>query len=412
MPRNGTGGYNLPNNSWNPAINGAAATAADWQSLINDVATAVQQSVSSDGQTTMTGSLNMGGFSVSGLGAPSGTGQSLRWEQVVKGADIASASSIAIPNEGSMFDVTGTTTIATLTGSSPGRTVILRFTATVTLTNSASLVLPNGKNLIAYPAETYVLSQVTPGVWQCIGGTFQLPAKYRTQGALTATTNTVTIAPGTWRSSGDETNLVLAAPLTKNLQTSGAWAAGTGNNGLFSGAAALSTWYHVFAIRNTTTGAVDAGFDTSVTAANIPSGWVAYRRIGAVFNQAAGGIRPFFQVGSLFRYPLPVNNLNNNSLGAPGLVTVSTPLGVRCMANLGAVLGTQSGFADAFIFATDETDRSTDAFANLFGGVGLISAASVHVLTSTASQVFMRGIGSIPSGAYLNTIAYTDFIGD
>ncbi|CAB3957272.1 hypothetical protein [Achromobacter ruhlandii] len=412
MPRNGTGGYSLPNNSWNPAVNGNAATAADWQTLANDIQAAIQQSVSSDGQTPMTGSLKMGGYAITQLGAPTGTGQSLRWEQLIKGSDIASASLITIPNEGSLFDVTGTTTINTLDGSAPGRTVTLRFTGTVTLTNSASLVLPNGKNLIAYPNETYVFCQVTPGVWQFCGGTFMLPSKFRQGGVITTTTNTATVAAGAWRSSANDTNLVLTSAMTKTLQTSGAWAAGSGNNGLFSGAAAVSTWYHVFVIRNTTTGAVDVGFDTSPTAANIPSGYVAYRRVGAIFNQAGGTIRSFLQDGNLFRNTAPIINLNNNGLGAPNTVVVSCPTGVRCLANLTAVVATQATYGTAFVYATDESDRTSDSVASAFGGAGFLTAGHISVLTNTSAQVMMRGTGSIPSGAFLSTNSYVDFIGD
>jgi hypothetical protein len=62
MPRNGSGGYDLPTNSWNPAVNGASATSTDYQALINDVETAIQQSVSADGQTPITGDFNFGGY--------------------------------------------------------------------------------------------------------------------------------------------------------------------------------------------------------------------------------------------------------------------------------------------------------------------------------------------------------------
>lgn len=168
MPRNGTGGYNLPSNSWNPAINGVAATAADWQSLINDVATAIQSSVSSDGQTPMTGTLNMGGFVVGNLGAPSGTGQSLRWEQLIKGADIASAAALPVPVEGSVFSVTGTTTITSINDVYPGRIVYLIFSGVLTLTNSVSLVLPGGANITTKANEVYVFLNDSPGVWRCV----------------------------------------------------------------------------------------------------------------------------------------------------------------------------------------------------------------------------------------------------
>jgi len=168
MPRNGTGGYSLPSNSWNPAINGAAATAADWQNLINDVASAIQQSVSSDGQTPMTGNLSMGGFVLTGLGAPSGTGQSLRWEQLTKGADIASAAALPIPIEGSYFNVTGTTTITSIADVYPGRLVYLKFTGVLTLTNSASLVLPNLADYTTMAGDILVFMNDAPGVWVCV----------------------------------------------------------------------------------------------------------------------------------------------------------------------------------------------------------------------------------------------------
>ncbi len=67
MSRNGTGGYSLPANSFNPAVNGVAATATDWNSIAQDIQAAIQQSVSSDGQTPMTGNLNMNGNKITGL---------------------------------------------------------------------------------------------------------------------------------------------------------------------------------------------------------------------------------------------------------------------------------------------------------------------------------------------------------
>lgn len=168
MPRNGNGSYSLPNNSWNPAINGAAATAADWQNLINDVATAIQQSVSADGQTVMTGSLNMGGFVITGLGAPSGAGQSLRWQQLTKGADIASAAALAVPIEGNVFSVTGTATVTSINDVYPGRIAYFIFPAGVTLTNSSGLILPGGVNVVTKLNDVIAFMNESPGVWRAI----------------------------------------------------------------------------------------------------------------------------------------------------------------------------------------------------------------------------------------------------
>ena len=82
MARNGSGTYNLLTNSWNPATNGVSATAVDWQNLINDVAAALTQSLSADGQTPITGNLNAGNNKITNLAAGTGAGQSIRWEQV------------------------------------------------------------------------------------------------------------------------------------------------------------------------------------------------------------------------------------------------------------------------------------------------------------------------------------------
>lgn len=67
MSRDGNGVYSLPVNSWNPALDGNAATPSDYQDLIDDVAAAITQSVSSDGQTPMVGDLNMDGNKIENL---------------------------------------------------------------------------------------------------------------------------------------------------------------------------------------------------------------------------------------------------------------------------------------------------------------------------------------------------------
>lgn len=82
MSRNGSGTYSLPVNSWNPANNGTPATAADYQALINDVAAAITQSLSKDGQTAMTGNLPAGGNKITGLAAGTTSGDSVRYEQL------------------------------------------------------------------------------------------------------------------------------------------------------------------------------------------------------------------------------------------------------------------------------------------------------------------------------------------
>jgi len=82
--------------------------------------------------------------------------------------------------------------------------------------------------------------------------------------------------------------VLLTSTLVKRLDAS--WVAGTNQGGLFSGTKAINTWYYLFAIVNTTTGATDAGFDSSVSGANVPSGWKISKILHAIRTDGNGNI--------------------------------------------------------------------------------------------------------------------------
>jgi len=168
MPRNGSGGFSLVSNSFNPAVNGVSATAADWQSLINDVAAAVQQSISADGQTPITGNLQMGGNKLTGLGAGAGTGQSLRFEQLFSQgtiADIASAATLDIGAQLTSFlRVTGATGVTSF-GTNYNGPRFLIFAGAVLLTHSATLVLPGAANITTAANDALIAIPISGG-WQ------------------------------------------------------------------------------------------------------------------------------------------------------------------------------------------------------------------------------------------------------
>jgi microcystin-dependent protein len=52
MSRNGAGSYTPPSNTWNPATPDTAILSDDWNDTLDDLATALTQSLASDGQTT------------------------------------------------------------------------------------------------------------------------------------------------------------------------------------------------------------------------------------------------------------------------------------------------------------------------------------------------------------------------
>lgn len=150
MSRNGAGQYEIPVGSWYPPISGTPATAADWQVMIEDLAAAMTQSIARDGQTTILQNLPMGGNKLTGLSAGTAAGDSLRYEQLFSQGQPKNLASAATTDIGAQLttnlNVTGTTTITSF-GVNYNGPRFLRFNGALTLTHSATLVLPGGVNI-------------------------------------------------------------------------------------------------------------------------------------------------------------------------------------------------------------------------------------------------------------------------
>ena len=69
MSRNGSGTYNLP--TGNPVTTGTAITSNWGNTTMSDIATALTGSVAADGQTPITGNLQMGNNKITGMSDPS-----------------------------------------------------------------------------------------------------------------------------------------------------------------------------------------------------------------------------------------------------------------------------------------------------------------------------------------------------
>jgi len=141
----------------------------------------------------------------------------------------------------------------------------------------------------------------------------------------------INIAAGEARDSTNTYNLINTATLVKQIDA--AWAAGSAAGGLFSGSVGNATWYHVFLIRKDSDGTIDAGFDTSVTAANKPAGYSTYRRIGSVLtNGSAANILAFSQMGNQFLWKVGITDVNAAAItNSATLYTLSVPLGVKTL---------------------------------------------------------------------------------
>ena len=79
MSRNGSGTYTLP--AGNPVVTGTTISSSWANNTMNDLAAALTDSVAADGQTPMTGNLDLNTHKVVGLVAGSATGDAVEYTQ-------------------------------------------------------------------------------------------------------------------------------------------------------------------------------------------------------------------------------------------------------------------------------------------------------------------------------------------
>ena len=101
------------------------------------------------------------------LGGPLDTnGRMIQWS---KGADVASATALNLGTDGNIFDVTGTTTITSISAETQAPFVILQFDGALVLTHhSSNLILPGGKNITTVAGDIAQFVQYASGQWMCV----------------------------------------------------------------------------------------------------------------------------------------------------------------------------------------------------------------------------------------------------
>lgn len=82
--------------------------------------------------------------------------------------------------------------------------------------------------------------------------------------------------------------ITLSAALTKQIDAT--FAEGDDAGGMFTGSVTTETVYYVVVISKDADGTIDAGFDTSSTGSNAPSGWTVERVIGSVITDTSSNI--------------------------------------------------------------------------------------------------------------------------
>ena len=88
----------------------------------------------------------------------------VRWH---KGADLASASTLAVGATGNYHHVTGTTTITGLSTKQHGTRMLLRFNGALILTHSSALLLPTAANISVLAGDIAEFVSEGSGNWRC-----------------------------------------------------------------------------------------------------------------------------------------------------------------------------------------------------------------------------------------------------
>ena len=89
-------------------------------------------------------------------------------DQFQKGSDVASATSITVPDEG-YFDITGTTTTAGFSTVNAGIMKMVQFDGALQLThNSSSFNLPTGANITTAAGDRALFRSEGSGNWRCM----------------------------------------------------------------------------------------------------------------------------------------------------------------------------------------------------------------------------------------------------
>ena len=214
------------------------------------------------------------------------------------------------------------------------------------------------------------------------------------------TSHDINITAGECRDSTNAQNIVLPAEITKQIDNT--WAAGDDAGGLEDGDSVGNTeWFHVHLLYSPSTGVVDAGFDTSITATNLladvaaaAAGHTIYRRIGAVLTDGSANILAFSQLGDEFLWDNPPLDHNGSATGTNAVtIALATPLGIKTHAifNVYGFDGTAYNIYFSSLYISDEVPSSTAA---PLGGLSAIGNDAVggrfKVRTNTSSQIRYR----------------------
>ena len=139
---------------------------------------------------------------------------------------------------------------------------------------------------------------------------------------------TLSIAAGQAANSTNTAMMTLAATMAK---TTAAWAVGSTNGGLDTGAIAANIFYSWYLIRRPDTGVVDVIYSLSSTAPTLPANYTQFRRLGTWPTNASSQWASILQTGDLFQWLTPPTDVSSYN---PGILAVTRTLSVPSVTDI------------------------------------------------------------------------------
>lgn len=233
-------------------------------------------------------------------------------------------------------------------------------------------------------------------------------------GSTAGSSTTLTVAAGM---AADSTNATLMSLAASEAKTTSAWAVGTGQGGLDTGAIANSTWYHWYLIRRPDTGLVDVIFSLSASAPTLPTNYTQYRRILSAKTNGSAQWTSFVQDGDMFQWLTPVLDVNATSTGTAAVTrTLTVPTGLRVDAKLNVGVGDTASVGEAvYLSDLSTTDLAgSNTVAPLFtlqcvAGATSFGSAQATVKTNTSAQIRSRcALGTASQSMRIATLGWID----
>lgn len=286
-------------------------------------------------------------------------------------------------------NVTGTVPNATVAATVPADAItnaMLADVPTATFKGRTTAATGNPEDLTIAQARA-MLGVVSRGYIDGLLVTFNSTTSYQ-------------VGAGVVRDSTDTFTIILAAT-SKVLQSSGAWSAGNGGNGLDTGARAASTWYHIWAICKADGTSPDFLYSLSATAPTMPATYTLKAGPIASFKTDSGALifDQFQQTGNKFVLKTPTADIDATNPGTAAVTrTMNTPLGIRVegIFNVGfaasAVSSMPSGVLISDLSTADVAPTSTLNSGVIYSGTAIINNAMfiTSVFTNTSSQIRSR----------------------